>query len=178
MAMIGLGHIKTRLGQYGAAWVAAFLVAGAAILTGNLFDDLMVVIDRVLPVVMAAVVLALGIGVILTLLSRESLGTKLATGALALLLVLPLMWAPVAAAVAVAFFAERAIEYSQTYAAFQIGVSEMLFPLEETVRSGAVFGSVWALFQGVATVVGFISALSNIWPLLRRLLGPEPAPAA
>jgi hypothetical protein len=41
-----------------------------------------------------------------------------------------------------------------------------------------VFGSVWALFQGVASIVGFISALSNIWPILRRLLGPEPAPAA
>ena len=46
------------------------------------------------------------------------------------------------------------------------------------MRSGAVFGSVWALFQGVASVVGFISALSNIWPILRRLLGPEPATVA
>jgi hypothetical protein len=79
--------------------------------------------------------------------------------------------------VAIAFFADRSIEYSGVYAAFQIGVSELLFPLEEWVRSGAVFGSVWALFQGVATVVGFISALANIWPILRRLLGPEPGSA-
>lgn len=175
--MSGLGHIKTRLGQYGAAWMVAFLVAGAAILIGTLFYDLIVVTDIVLPAAVAATVLALGVGLIVTLLSSQALGTKLAFGALALLLVLPLMWAPVAAAVVIAFFADRSIEYSQTYAAFQIGVSELLFPLEEMVRSGAVFGSVWALFQGVATVVGFISALSNIWPLLRRLLGPEPAPA-
>lgn len=132
----------------------------------------------VLPVMMAAAVLALGVGLIASLVSRETVGTKLAVGTLALLLVLPLMWAPVAAGVAIAFFADRSIEYSQVYAAFQIGVSELLFPLEQLVRSGAVFGSVWALFQGVASIVGFISALSNIWPILRRLLGPEPAPAA
>jgi hypothetical protein len=175
--MIGLGHIKRRLGQYGAAWVVAFLVAGTAILIGTLFDDLIVVTDVVLPVAIAATVLALGVGLIVTLVSGQALGTKLAVGVLALFLLLPLMWAPVAAAVAIAFFADRSIEYSQAYAAFQIGVSELLYPLEETVRSGAVFGSVWALFQGVATVVGFVSALSNIWPLLRRLLGPEPAAA-
>lgn len=173
-----LGHIKRRLGQYGAAWVAAFLVTGAAILTGWLFEDLIMVADIVLPVMLAATVLATGAGLIATLVSRETLGTKLAVGALALLLVLPLMWAPMAAAVAIAFFADRSIEYSQVYAGFQIGVSELLFPLEELVRSGAVFGSVWALFQGVASIVGFISALSNIWPILRRLLGPEPATAA
>lgn len=175
--MNGLGHIKRRLGQYGAAWIAAFLVAGTAILIANLFEDLIVVFDLVLPVTVAATVIALGVGVIATLVSHQTLAIKLATGGLAVVLVLPLMWAPMAAAVAIAFFADRSIEYSQTYAAFQIGVSELLFPLETTVRSGAVFSSAWTLFQGLATVVGFISALSNIWPLLRRLLGPEPAAA-
>ena len=172
-----IGHIKRRLGQYGAAWVAAFLTTGAAILIGWLFDDLILVADLVLPVTLAATVLALGVGLIASLISRETVGTKLAVAALALLLVLPLMWAPMAAAVVIAFFADRSIEYSEVYAAFQIGISELLFPLEELVRSGAVFGSVWALFQGVASIVGFISALSNIWPILRRLLGPEPVQA-
>ena len=45
-----IGHIKRRLGQYGAAWVAAFLATGAAILVGMLFEDLIVVADLVLPV--------------------------------------------------------------------------------------------------------------------------------
>jgi hypothetical protein len=172
-----IGHIKRRLGQYGAAWVAAFLATGAAILIGWLFADLTLVVDIVLPVMLAATVLALGVGLIVSLVSREAVGTKLAVAALAVLLVLPLMWAPIAAAVVIAFFADRSIEYSEVYAAFQIGVSELLFPLEELVRSGAVFGSVWALFQGVASVVGFISALSNIWPILKRVFGPEPAAA-
>lgn len=172
-----IGHIKTRLGQYGAAWVAAFLVAGAAILAGMLFEDFIVVTDMVLPVTMAASVLALNVGLILTLISRETIGTRLAVMVLALILVLPLMWAPVAAAGVIAFFADRAIEYSEVYAAFQIGVSELLYPLDESVRSGAIFGSVWALFQGVASIVGFVSALSNIWPILKRAFGAEPAAA-
>ena len=176
--MIGLAHLKMRLAQYGAAWVTAFLIAGASILVGMLFADLIVATDWVLLVMMSATVLALGIGVIVSLLSRETPGTKLAVLILALFLVLPLMWAPIAAAASIAFFADRSIEYSGVYATFQIGVSELLFPLEELVRSGAVFGSVWALFQGVATVVGFISALANIWPILRRILGAEPDQAA
>jgi hypothetical protein len=177
MTMNGLDHLKTRLAQYGAAWVTAFLITGAAILIGMLFADLIVATDWVLLVMIAATVLALGIGVVVSLLSRQALGIKLLVVLGGLTLLLPLMWAPVAAAVAIAFFADRSIEYSSVYAAFQIGVSELLFPLEAWVLSGAIFGSVWALFQGVATVVGFISALSNIWPLLRRFLGSEPGEA-
>lgn len=178
--MIGLAHLKTRLAQYGAAWVTAFLIATASILIGLMFADLIVATDWVLLVMISATVLAAGLGVIVSLLSRETLGTKLAVLLLGLILLLPLMWAPIAAAASIAFFADRSIEYSGVYASFQIGVSELLFPLEELVRSGAVFDSVWTLFQGVATVVGFISALANIWPILRRVLGPEPgsAPAA
>lgn len=174
--MTGLDHIRTRLAQYGAAWVTAFLIAGTAILIGTLVADLMVATDWVLAVMIVAVALAMGIGVVASLLSRQALGIKLVVLLGGLLLALPLMWAPVAAAVAIAFFADRSIEYSGVYAAFQIGVSDLLFPLEALVRSGAIFASVWALFQGVATVVGFVSALANIWPLLRRFLGPEPAP--
>jgi hypothetical protein len=131
----------------------------------------------VLPFMLALTVLVLGGGLIATLISGQTIGTKLIVLALALVLLLPLMWAPIGAAVALAFFADRSIEYSQVYAGFQIRVSDLLFPLDAWVRSGAVFGSVWTLFQGVASVVGFLSALSNIWPLLRRAFGAEPATA-
>ena len=173
-----IAHIKRRLGQYGALWVGAFLLAGLAILAATAVEDLIAAVDHVLPVMLAGTALGLGIGVIASLVSGETLGTKLIVLALAVVLSLPLLWAPVAAAVVLAFFADRSIEYSLVYAGFQIGISELLFPLDAWVRSGAVFGSVWALFQGVATVVGFISALSNIWPLLRRAFGAEPAAAA
>lgn len=172
--MISLAHIKRRLGQYGATWVIGFLVSGAAVLAGMLFTDLMAAIDLVLPAVMAAVALALGAGLVLTWLSGETLGTRLAVTVLAVLLVLPLLWAPVSAAVAIAFFADRSIEYSQAYAGFQIGVSRVLFPITETLFGADLLDLVWNAFQVAASVVGFFSALSNIWPMIRRLLGAEP----
>lgn len=171
-------HLKRRLGQYGAAWVVAFLVSGTAILIGMLFADLMVVADLVLPVMLAATVLALGVGVVASLVSDATLGTKLVVAALAVTLALPLLWSPVSAAVAIAFFVDRSIEYSQTYADFRISVSRLIYPLSEWAVGGEVFADLWLVFQGLASVVGFISALSNIWPLIRRVLGAEPGPRA
>lgn len=174
--MVSLAHVKQRLGQYGAVWLIGFLVSGAAIGLGLLFTDLMTAIDLVLPPLLAAVAIALGAGVVATWLSKtQSLGTKLVVTLLALLLVLPLLWAPVSAAVAIAFVADRSIEYSQAYAAFQIGVSRVLYPIAETLFGADLWDMVWAAFQVAASVVGFLSALGNIWPRLRRVLGPEAA---
>lgn len=173
--MISLAHLKRRLGQYAALWVGGFLLSGAGVWLAAIFVDLMAATDLVLPATMLGVVLGLGWGVIASLLSRETVGTKLAVLALAALLALPLLWAPVSAAVAIAFFADRSIEYSHAYAAFQIGVARILFPISEAVGDGDLFGWVWTAFQWISSVVGFFSALANIWPAIRRLLGPEPA---
>jgi hypothetical protein len=173
--MISLAHLKRRLGQYAALWVGSFLLSGAAIWLGTLFLDLMDAADLVLPATLLGVVLGLSWGVIASLLSRETVGTKLAVLVLAVLLALPLLWAPVSAAVVLAFFADRSIEYSHAYAAFQIGVARILFPISEAFGDGDLFGWVWTAFQWVSSVVGFFSALANIWPAIRRLLGPEPA---
>ena len=173
--MISPGHIKRRLGQYAALWVGAFLLAGTGILTGLFFTDLMGATDAVLPVMLGAVALGLGAGVIASLLSGETPGTKLVVLLLAVLLALPLLWAPVSAAVAIAFFADRSIEYSGAYAGFQIGVSRVLFPIGQAIGDGDLFGWMWTAFQWISSLVGFVSALVNIRPLLRRLLGPEPA---
>ena len=172
--MFNLGYLKRRMGQYAALWVGGFLLSGAAILMGLMFADLMVAIDRVLPVLLGATALALGVGVVRSLLSAETLGTKLAVLLLAVLLALPLLWAPVSAAVAIAFVADRSIEYAESYAAFQIGVSRVLFPIGQAFGDGDLFGWVWTAFQWVSTLVGFFSAVAKIWPAIRRLLGPEP----
>lgn len=172
--MFNLGYLKRRLGQYAALWVGGFLVGGAAILIGLGFADLIRSIDLVLPVMLGGLVLTLGAGLALSLASGETVGTKLVLLALAVLLALPLLWAPVSAAVAIAFFADRSIEYSGSYAAFQIGISRVLFPISQALGQGDLFGWVWSAFQWVSTVVGFLSALARIWPAIRRLLGPEP----
>lgn len=173
--MIRLAHLKRRLGQYAAVWVAGFLLSGAAILVGTAFADLMTAADWVLPAMLVLAGLALGAGVIASLWSREPVGTKLVVLLLAALLALPLLWAPVSAAVAIAFFADRSIEYSEAYAAFQIGVAQVLFPISQWIGDGDLFGWVWTAFQWVSTVVGFLSAMARVWPMLKRLLGPEPA---
>lgn len=173
--MFNLAHLKRRLGQYAALWVGGFLLSGVAILIGLFLTDLMTAIDWVLPVLLGATVLALGVGVVLSLLSGETLGTKLVLLLLAILLALPLLWGPVSAAVAIAFFADRSIEYSESYAAFQIGISRVLFPLGQALGQADLIGWVWSAFQWVSTVVGAFSAIAKVWPALRRLLGPEPA---
>jgi len=172
--MVSLAHLKRRLGQYAAVWVAGFLLAGTAILAGLGFADLMTAVDLVLPAGLLLVALALGAGVVASLVSGHTVGTKLLVLGLAAVLALPLLWAPVSAAVVIAFFADRSIEYSETYAAFQIGVARVLFPISQWVGGGDVFGWVWSAFQWVSTLVGFLSAVARIWPMLRRLLGPEP----
>jgi len=173
--MFSLAHLKRRLGQYAALWVSAFVAAGVGIWLAAVFIDLMAAADLVLPALMIGVLLGLAAGLVATLLSRETLGTKLAVLVLGVLLALPLLWAPVSAAVAIAFFADRSIEYSQAYAAFQIGVARLLFPISEAIGDGDLFGWVWNAFQWVSTVVGFLSALAKIWPAIKRMLGPEPA---
>lgn len=155
--------------------MGGFLLSGAGVWLAAVFVDLIAAADLVLPATMLGVVLGLGWGVIASLLSRETVGTKLVLLLLAVLLALPLLWAPVSAAVVIAFFADRSIEYSQAYAAFQIGVARILFPLSEAIGDGDLFGWVWTAFQWISSVVGFFSALTNIWPAIRRLLGAEPA---
>lgn len=174
--MISLAHVKRRLGQYGALWLAGFALALAIILGGMAFGlDLMVAADMALPAAWAGQGLALALGLALTWARGPSLGTSLALTLLALLLVLPLLWAPTAAAVVVAFFADRSIEYSTAYAAFRIGVSDILYPASEAIFGPGLIQTMWQGFQIAASVVGFLSALANLWPRLRRLLGPEPA---
>jgi len=176
--MFNAGYLKARLGQYGAAWLLGFLLTGAAILVGLFFADVIVAADLILPIALGLLALALGLSVVSTLISKQTLGTKLALLLLAVLLILPLLWAPVSAAVAIAFFMDRSIEYSSAYAGFQIGVSRLIYPATATLFGGGLVQNAWAAFQVVSSIVGFIATVANLWPKLRRLLGPEPGEAA
>lgn len=175
--MIGIGHLKQRFGQYAGVWVGGFLLSGAAILLLMTQMDMMEAADLVLPVMLGLCGLALGAGVVKSFFSAETPLTKIVVLVLALLLLLPLLWAPVAAAVAIAFFADRSIEYSGAYAAFRIAVSDVLWPISQGFGFGGVLEALWSAFQWTASVVGFISAWVNAWPVIRRLLGQEPTAA-
>lgn len=106
--MIGIGHLKRRFGQYAGVWVGVFLLSGVAILAMMaLGTDLMDAADLALPILLALTGLALGAGVVMSFFSAETPLTKILVLVLALMLLLPLLWSPVSAAVAIAFFADR-----------------------------------------------------------------------
>lgn len=169
--------LKTRLGQYGAAWVGSFLLVLALSLfaTFVLGMEMAAVADGLLMVSLAALTVALLAGVVMTVIGRDSVGIKLVIVLLALMLGLPLLWAPVLAVVVVANLNHSPIEYSEVYAGFRITVSQILYPLVSAVVSGAAIRWVWEMFQIFATIVGGIASAIQVWNFLKKMFAP-PAP--
>lgn len=172
--MFNTALIRVRLGQYGAAWVIGFVLAIVAILAGGWLAHmpLVKVADLVLPVAFAGLTLAvLGVLVMTLTAGRETVATRLVIALLAVLLFLPLLWAPVLGAVGAAWIGKVSIEYSEVYAQFRILISQGLFKLAGLMFANPLIDTVWTLFQGLATIVGFISAFFQVWPRVLRLLG-------
>ncbi|MBS0294704.1 MAG: hypothetical protein JSR45_00240 [Proteobacteria bacterium] len=160
------GLIKRRLGQYGGAWIASFLVVLLACLAGvwGLKAPFVQVANLMLEIALSLLTLGTLTALVLTFTARESLVAKLAVLALALLLFLPLLWAPVLGVVLTAKLTGHAVEYSGVYAQFRIVVAQLLLKL----FSNSTRDAIWSLFQVVATVVGFIASAVQIWEFLRK----------
>jgi len=173
--MRGRAIIGERLGQYGALWLSAFLlvlaIAAGSSLVANL--DLVDVADAVLPVafVLLGAVLVLGVGA--TAVSRASLGGKSMVAALALLLVLPLLWAPVLAVLIVAAIGGVVMEYSTAYAHFRIVVSQLIYPLMSLFTDSPLATAAWAMFQVAASVVGFLASALQVWRTIRSFFADD-----
>lgn len=178
--MFNAALIRTRLGQYGASWLTGFVLSLIAVQAIAWLGKTPLVraVDLVLPVALAALTLGQLYVLVRTLLSgSESVATRLVVVVLTLLLFLPLLWAPVLGAVAAAWIGQVSIEYSAAYAQFRILVSQTLFRLAGLMFADPLIDTVWALFQGLATIVGFIAAFFQVWPRLLRLLGAREAEA-
>ena len=172
--MFNTALIRSRLGQYGAAWLASFVLSIVAILAGGWLAHmpLVKVADLVLPIAFAGLTLAvLGVMIVTLTAGRETVGTRLVIILLALLLFLPLLWGPVMGAIGAAWIGKAAIEYSAVYAQFRILVSQALFKVAGLMFANPLMDTVWMAFQAVATVVGFLSSFFQVWPRLLRLLG-------
>lgn len=167
--------VATRLSQYAAAWLGAFLLVLllSVVASLGLGMDLVAAADGLLLVAFAALSLLLIAGVALTFASTAGPGAKVAVLLLALVLGLPLLWAPVLAVVLAAGMAGVPIEYSGVYAQFRITVSQLLYPLVSAVFSGAALRFVWELFQVFATVVGAIASAIQVWKFFRKLIAPR-----
>ena len=162
--------LRTRLGQYGLAWLIAFAAVLAASLGAQVLIhiDLIRALDMALPVAFAGLGVAMAVFLVVTVVARQSLTTKVALVVLGLILTLPLLWAPVLAAMAAASLTHATLEYSSAYASFRILVGKLIFPATQAVFHGAVLDTVWTVFERFAIVVGFIAAINQLWPLLTR----------
>ena len=172
--------IKRRLGWYGLAWMGAFALVLLVALAGHFLAhaDVIDMADLLIPIGLGVTALALAGVVVRDLFSIQTIGTRLAILLLAILLALPLLWSPVSATVAAAWVADRSIEYSSAYAQFRITISELIYPISQFLF-GPALSSAWLFFQGLASVVGVLSALRQIFLGWRALTkgGGEPAVA-
>ena len=164
--------IRHRLSQYSALWLGGFLVvlavaAGTSLVAGL---DLVDVADWVLPAAFVLLGAAMGFGVGATAVSKAGLATKSLVTALALLLVLPLLWAPVLAVLVTAAIGGVAIEYSTAYAGFRIAVSQLIYPLIALFTDSPLATAVWAIFQVAASVIGFAASMVQVWKAVRGFL--------
>ncbi len=164
--------LKTRLSEYGALWLASFVMvlAGVGFVTFALGRDLVDVADTVLPISFALLGLAVVIGVGATVASSTSLIAKCLVTLLALLLILPLLWSPVLAVLIIATVGQVAIEYSQAYAQFRIIVSQLIYPVVAMLVEGPLVAAVWNAFQIVASIVGFVASALQVWRVVKPWL--------
>jgi hypothetical protein len=169
--MLNLELIARRFGHYGAAWLLSFLLVllGGLGLSLLLHLDLIMVADRLLAMAFVGLVTAMAAFLVMTLFAPETWQTKTVLIVLGVLLMLPLLWAPVLALVGCAWIAHVPIEYSGVYAGFRIVIGRLLYGLTELIFGNPLVDLAWSFFQGLATVVGFFSALFQIWSFLQKM---------
>ena len=170
--MIAKRHLRRRLSQYGALWLGSFVVT-LLVMAAMVFGvgaPLAETADLALPIALALLGLAVITGVGITLAQDVSLSTKSLIAALALLLVLPLLWAPVLAVIVTAAIAGASVEYSTAYAQFRIVVSHLIYPLAAMLGEDPLVGFVWQAFQVVASVVGAVASVLQVWRVIKPFL--------
>jgi len=170
--MIARRHLRWRLSQYGALWLGGFVVT-LLVMSLMVFAVGMPVAetaDLTLPIAFAVLGLAVIAGVGISVVKDVSLTTKSLITALALLLILPLLWAPVLAVVVTAAVAGASVEYSTAYAQFRITVSHLIYPLVALLGEDPLISFVWQAFQVVASVVGAVASALQVWRVVKPLL--------
>lgn len=173
--MIAKRHLRRRLSQYGALWLGAFVVTllVMAVMVFAVGMPVAQTADLALPVAFGLLGLAVIAGVGITVVKDVGLTTKSLITALALLLILPLLWAPVLAVVVTAAIAGASVEYSEAYAQFRITVSHLIYPLVAMLGEDPLVSFVWNAFQVVASIVGAVASALQVWRVLKPFLYGE-----
>jgi hypothetical protein len=173
--MIAKRHLRRRLSQYGALWLGGFVVTllVMSVMVFAVGAPLADTADLTLPIAFALLGLAVIAGVGITVVKDVGLSTKSLITALALLLILPLLWSPVLAVVVTAAIAGASVEYSTAYAQFRVTVSHLIYPLVAMLGEDPLVSFVWQAFQVVASVVGAVASALQVWRVIKPLLYGE-----
>lgn len=169
--MLNLTLIRRCLRQYGLVWLGAFaLVLAAALIAWKLATiDYIAAADLLLTGVFPVLGLILAGFMIYALALKQTPLTKAVLIVFAVVLALPLLWAPVLGVIAGAWIAHVSIEYSSVYAAFRITVGKLLYVVTEQVFGSPLVDAAWKAMQAFAGLVGFISAAVHSWRVVQRL---------
>ena len=153
--------------RFGIAWILAFLASVTLFtpVSALASHGRYALIDSVLAALLVLLALGWMGAVIAALFARGATPVAkliflMAAGGL----FLPLLWSPVLGAVVAAWLTGAAIEYSQVYAQFRIHVGQLLFPLVTTLTRSNLFDLGWNAFQAAATIIGFVAAVTQLWP--------------
>ena len=168
--MLNFDLLGRRLRQYATAWVLSFLfVLIVGLAAGLLLHiDLIPVIDGLLLAGFAAVAVMVVVFAALTLTADETGATKGALFATGLVLLTPLIWAPVLGAIATAFFGHVSIEYSSVYAGFRIVLGKAVWAVLRLFSENPVIEAGMKLMEAFATIVGFTASVSQLWEVLGK----------
>jgi hypothetical protein len=168
--MLNFDLMALRLRQYGAAWVLSFVLVAiaAAIAHFLLHMDLVSVINVLLLAAFAVIAVLVAVFLALTFTAGETGATKGALLGTAVVLAVPLLWAPVLGAVTSAFFAHVSIEYSSVYAAFRILIGKAVWAVLRLFSENPVIEAGMKLMEIFAAVVGFIASVSQLWEVLGK----------
>jgi len=177
--MLNLTSIRTALGRYGVAWLSAYVLSLAASLIAS--QMLRLPFARAADPVLGTSLMILGallaVFFVTTLADRQTWLTKACLIVLALVLLLPLLWAPVLGVVTGAWLERASIEYSQVYAGFRILVGRFFYDVTALMFGDPLVEAAWAFMERFATFVGFLAALGQAWHMLKQL-SAQPSPAS
>ena len=162
--MINGDLLKARFGQYGAAWLGTFLLVLVGDLAAGLARvPLAAAANLLLLASLIALAIAFAVFVAQTLLSAHNGATKTVLLVLGVILLLPLLWAPMLGAIASAYIGHVSIEYSSVYAGFRIVVGNVIFGIMTLFTRNPYLEAGFAVFQNLAVVVGFIASMAQLW---------------
>jgi hypothetical protein len=167
--MPNTAFLRQHLSAYGTVWLIAFLlVLAGTFISHRIFSiEFPAVADVLQAIAFFCLIVLSVIYFIGEIFSDQPVVTKLVLCAAALLLFLPLMYAPVLALQLYAFFGKFSMADSSIYVGFQTVVTQTSGAIAD--RFGIKhLGKVLGVLQVLATVVGGLAAAAQLNQMLRK----------